>query len=161
MTDKIAVTLLSPEFQESFWSNLDPDLRGFLEAYESREDWTYEYNEIPKLFVDLSNALPRFAMLPPTKDHNNILRQLIPILTSMPLRQAICAIAWLDNQITNDEDMGWGVVCFLEAARIFQEAPDDEIYSDAKVLYERVGIVLKTRLSTFLFTNIEPMRKAL
>lgn len=146
--------IFSPDFQNSFWRELDPDIRGFLDNYESREDWTYRYNEIPALFIQLSMALQKVALLPSTEESKAALRRLIPLLSSMPLRESISAIAWLDSHVSEEGGIGWGVLLYMEAADIYKEAKHDELYLHSKIIYERVKIMLQSTLSSELFCNL-------
>lgn len=147
--------IFSPEFQDAFWKNLDPDIRGFLDTYEQKEDWTYSFDELPDFFIELSRALPRFATIPPNEETKKILRELIPLLAAMPLRQAVSAIAWLDNHIVDEGDIGWGVIIYLEAAEIYNNHKEDEIHLFAKIIYERIRVMLTSTLSSMLFSNIQ------
>lgn len=95
-------SILSPVSQKEFWSELRPDLSDFLDMNEEKESWTYKYNEVPDLFLSLSAALPKVASLPPTGEAKGIIEDLIPILSSLPMRESISAIMWMDRAIINE-----------------------------------------------------------
>lgn len=145
----------SPLVQDTFWSGLDPDIRSFLDAFEAGEDWTYEFEELPELFLKISDALPRVAELPPSKESQKVLRELILILASMPMRQCVSALAWLDSNIVEETDVGWGVICYMEAADIFRHKDNDEIFLQAKIIHERIQVMLRSTLSSLLFCNFK------
>lgn len=145
--------IFSPDFQKKFWAELDPDLRFFLDEHEKKEDWTYKYNEIPSAFIELSSALPRVAVLPPSDNTKQILHQLIPILSSLPMRESLTSIMWLDRSIKNEGDMGWGVVLYMESAQIYHNNKDSDIFLQSKVIYERIRTLVQSSLSLEIFSN--------
>lgn len=147
--------LLEPSVQDEFWGAIDPDIRKFLDSFETAESWTYEFEELPELFVKVSSALPKVAELPPSDSSQKIIRELILLLASMPMRQSVSALAWLDNRIMDETDIGWGVICYMEAADIFRHNKSDDIYLQAKVIHERIQVMLASTLSSLLFCNIK------
>jgi hypothetical protein len=141
--------------QDAFWKAMSPDIRVFLNELEKKEDWTYEVNEFEKFFSDISSALPAIVQLPLEAEHQKVIQQLIPILFSMPLRQCMSAIAYLDRYGSTEENpIGWGVVCFLEASTIVKYDTKNEIYGICKLLCQRVRVFIHSSLSTELFLNI-------
>lgn len=150
--------LLSPGFQSAYWGSINPNIVRFLNAFESREPWTYKYEEFPELFIELSKMLPEFSASPirscDSDSARSILRQLICVLASIPMRQAVSAIAWLDQHIASDADLGWAVAIYLESARITQSGPQDPSYPEARLLHDRINLMLRTRLSTLLFVKL-------
>lgn len=144
---------LSPSIQDCFWGALDPDIRGFLDAFESKETWTYAYSELPSIFISLASALPKFAHKKPDASAAGIVQKLIPILSSMPLRQCIAAISWLDNH-SDDASMGWGVYCYMSVSDIIKNRTNDPLYTEAKTVFDRIEIILKSSISCMLFTQI-------
>lgn len=146
--------IFEPSFQSSYWSSLDPDLRIFLDDFEMRESWTYDYNELPGLFTDIAKALPKIANINTDEHSENILNELYPILASMPFRLCITAISWLDRNVSDQSEYGWGVVVFMEAARISEKQDKSPFTLSARMVYERIRIILVTRLAIKIFTNI-------
>lgn len=145
----------SPIVQDAFWGCLDPDVRNFLDSFEIKESWTYEYNELPDMFAQISKALPKVVELPPSKETKNLLHDLIPLLSSMPLRQCVSAIAWLDGHIQSEGEVGWGVVCYIEAANIYRAKSNDELFLQSKIVYERIQIMLRSTLASMIFCNLK------
>lgn len=147
------------DVQEAFWKAMTPDVRGVLDSLESRETWTYKMNEFSNLFSTLANALPDIVQLPLAKEHQSVVHNLIPVLLSMPLRQCLSAIAYLDRYGSTDKNpVGWGVVCYLEAS----EAQKDESLSDTERVYfktfcDRVRVFISSTISVelFLYLNKE------
>lgn len=154
MSESNEMVFFEPLMQHMFWSNLDPDIQRFLDEFEGREDWTYQYEELPSMFIETANMLPKVLSLPINKDASVIVHRLMPILSSMPLRQSISAIAWLDSNSEHQAGKGWGMICYMESARVFHNMPDSPVYLHAKALYERIRIMLHTSLSSKLFINI-------
>lgn len=147
----------SPDIQDSFWAALDPDLRKCLDNFEQGESWTYKYDELPVLFTDLAKNLPKVVVLPVTSRNKKILHELIPLIASMPFRQCVSAISWLDNHNFDEKTLGWGVVLFMENSDIRTNGHESkELYLQAKVINERINTLLKFNVVTKLFTNISP-----
>ncbi len=155
MSDPIA-EILSPEMQEAFWGALDPDIRAYLTAFEAKEGWTYHFEEMPELFIEVARALPGVVDLPLTPQTQQLLRDLIPLLAAMPLRQAVAAIVWLDNRAARQpQAIGWGVVIYREVAWITFEAPEDPLYAEARTLFERIRVLMQSRVATALFCQLK------
>ncbi len=139
--------------QDQFWSSVSPDIREALELFENGEDWTYEYDEFPELFIATANMLPDVLELPVKNGNKEILINLIPLLSSMPFRQAIAALAWIDNQELDGP--GWGAACFAEATKITNQGPgeDNPVYLHAKMLCDRVKTLVRFNMVSTLFLN--------
>jgi len=148
-----------PDVQEAFWKAMTPDVRCFLDSLEEKENWTYKVGEFSYLFDALASALPDIVQLPLTKEHQDVIHNLIPVLLSMPLRQCLSAVAYLDRYgCTKDNPVGWGVVCYLEAA----EAQKDGGLSETQRLHmrtfcDRVRVFISGTISVelFLYLNKE------
>jgi hypothetical protein len=145
----------SPEYQKTFWSQLDPDMRIFLENWESSETWTYSERELPELYSKLLEALPKLAEYSPSPRHSELIRDLIPLLTAMPLRMAVTAVSWLDQRNTS-QSYGWGILCLMEASRIAEDN-GDPLQADSKAFADRIRVMLRTTLATKLFSSPSPM----
>jgi hypothetical protein len=157
MSDKKTENLkiFEPGYQHTFWSSLDPDLRVFLDEFEMKETWTYDYNELPGLFIEIANTLPKISTMNIDDNSRKILDELYPLLASMPLRLCVSAIAWLDRNIKNESEHGWGAIIFLEASKIAKQTENTTKVLSSKMVYERIRIILMTRLATRIFTNIK------
>ncbi|MND11557.1 hypothetical protein D3C87_351710 [compost metagenome] len=147
----------SPEFQDKFWGALEPDVRLFFDKFEQREDWTYTYNEIPEVFTALSNALPQIIDDENVESAKEVLHSLIVLLSSLPLRECIYAIGWLDREAKEQYQIGWGVRLYIEAESIYNDNPDSHIFLHAKVIRDRVKVIIQSSLSSELFCNINVM----
>lgn len=148
---------LAPSFQDKFWGSLDPDVRLFFERFERKEDWTYRYGEIPDMFKHISEALPMIGNQKSEVISTKIMHELIMLLSSLPFKECIYAIGWLDRNVKSEYDIGDGVRIYLEAERIFEDEPNSPLYLHAKIIKERVRVILKTSLSSELFCNINTM----
>jgi hypothetical protein len=145
--------------QEAFWKAMTPDVRGFLDALEKKETWTYTINEFGNLFSILANALPDIVQLPLAKEHQSVVHKLIPVLLAMPLRQCLSAVAYLDRYGSTEKNpVGWGVVCYLEASEAQKDSETtdlDRIYF--KTFCDRVRVFISSTISVelFLYLNKE------
>lgn len=147
--------IFEPTYQHSFWSSLDPDLRVFLDEFEMNESWTYDYNELPGFFIEIANTLPKISSMEINEKSSQILNELYPILASMSFRTCISAISWLDKDIKHESEHGWGAVIFLESKRVFEDSENKTLSISAKMVYDRIRIIMMTRLATRIFTNIK------
>lgn len=154
MSENHDMEFFSPTMQNLYWASLEPDIQIFLDEFEGREDWTYRYDEFPSLFVETARMLPRVIHIPLNREAMQIVHMLMPILSSMPLRQCISAVAWLDTNSESQAGKGWGMMCYMESSRIYFSMKDSPVYLHAKILYERIRIMLHTSLSSKLFINI-------
>lgn len=161
MSNPTSSMLLSPTFQDAYWSNIDPDIRAFLDDFESREVWTYSFEELPEMFIEISKALPKFTEYKINDETSPViqpmLRELIVILSSMPMRQAVSAVAWLDQNIDNETEIGWGVAIYMEAAQIASNNEDDPDHAECKLLHDRINLMLHSRLSSLLFIQLQTL----
>lgn len=148
--NKESKMLFSPEVQDVFWRQMEPDTRACMDMLEGKETWTYQYNEMPDLFTKTANALPDLAQMPIDKDCEEVLEKLIPLLAAMPLRQCVFAIHWLNDQ-AGDSPIGWGSLCYLEALNMQNNKPDHDFTDYAKVVVDRVSTVMTVRKALGLF----------
>lgn len=144
--------LFTPEAQSAFWEAMQPDARACLDMFEEKERWPYPYEEFPELFMTMADLLPTVANLPTNDKCQEILIQLIPLLSSMPFRQCIFAIHWLNHQ-AGDNPIGWGALCYLEAVNITNNHPEHEIHGMAKAMVERMATVMRARKIIGLFSQ--------
>ena len=147
--------LFEPSYQSAFWGSLDPDLRVFLDEFEMKESWTYDYNELPGFFLEVASALPKIASKNVDENAKGILEELFPLLANMSFRTCVSAISWLDKDIRHESEHGWGAVIFLEASKLAKSDDPTTLTLSAKMVYERLRIILMTRLATKIFTNIK------
>lgn len=150
--ETVDALLFTPEAQKAFWEGMEPDARGFLDLFESNERWAYQYEEFPELFVKMAEALPKVADLPVDDSAQKTLIMMIPLLSSMPFRQCVFAIHWL-NLKAGDSPVGWGALCYLEATNIKNSHPDHEYYPLAKALVYRMETVMRTRKIIGIFSQ--------
>jgi hypothetical protein len=151
-TPTVDSLLFNPEAQSAFWEEMQPDARACLDFFESKERWPYKYDEFPELFVQMAEVLPRVAGLPVDESSQEILVTLIPLLSSMPFRQCIFAIHWLNHQ-AGESPIGWGALCYLEAVNITNNSQDHQYFGMAKALVDRMATVMRTRKIIGLFSQ--------
>lgn len=151
-TNKMDSSLFRPDSQNEFWGKMQPDARDYLDFLENKEKWPYQYSEFPELFVTMAEALPKVADLPVNKESEDILVNLVPLLASMPFRQCVFAIHWLNNQ-AGSSPVGWGALCYLEAVNIINNKPDHKYYTIAKALVDRIVTAMRTRKIIGLFSQ--------
>lgn len=144
--------LFSPEAQEAFWAEMHPDNRACYEMFESKESWTYQFEELPELFLKTSDALPKVAQLPIESKNQQVLVQLIPLLASMPLRQCLFAVHWLNEKVI-DSPIGWGTLCYLEAVNIKNNEKDNDHHELACAMVERISAIMRVRKAMGLFAQ--------
>jgi hypothetical protein len=144
--------LYSPEAQDAFWGVMKPDTRAVFDVLENRETFTYPYVEYPDLFLKMAKALPEMAMLPVDAKSQDLLVKVIPLLATMPFRQCIFSIHWLNEQ-AKDSPMGWGTLCYLEALNIINNIKDHDHYDLSRVMVDRVSTVMRYRKAMGLYAQ--------
>ncbi|MBB4861387.1 hypothetical protein HNP46_000198 [Pseudomonas nitritireducens] len=144
--------IFSPEAQDAFWGAMSPDTRRVFEQLQARERWTHHYEENPALFTRLARALPEVVSIPLTQNIQEVLVSLIPLLTSMPLMQGVFAIYWL-NHLTENQSIGWGTLCYLEALDIANNQPEHEHYEMSVAMVRRISAAMQVRSAMGLASN--------
>jgi hypothetical protein len=144
--------LFAPEAQDAFWSAMQPDIRSLFDSLEKKERWSISYEDNQAFFTKMADALPRVATLPIDHQSQSILVSMIPLLSSMPLRQCIFAVHWLNNQ-NPDIPIGWGTLCYLEALNIVNNIKDHEHYNLAHAMVDRISAVMRVRKEMALFAQ--------
>lgn len=148
--------ILSPEMQDSFWGLISPDMRHELKAYEKLEQWTYNFEEIPEMFVEISKALPKVVEMPLTVETQELLKPLIPLLSALPLGPFMSCLIWLDNRASHEpEAYGWGVICYREAVAIVASGEQTPMYEQARIVYERVQFFMQSVIVMNLFNKLK------
>jgi hypothetical protein len=151
MDSKSSLSMLyTPEAQDGFWGEMDPDTRAFLDEFEKRETFTYRFDELPALFVSMASALPDVADLPVDSKSQALLVRLIPLLSSMPFRQCVFSVHWL-NTHAKDSPMGWGTLCYLEALNIANNIKDHPHHDLSRVIVERISVMTRANKAISLY----------
>ncbi|WP_415912616.1 hypothetical protein [Neptuniibacter sp. QD37_11] len=145
--------LFHPDAQEMVWSKLTPDIRIFLEQFESKEGWAYAFEEYPELYDGLADILPKLAADNGEMSSETI-DQLIVLLSTIKMRPSISAIAWLDNQ-GNPDEIGKGGKIIIEAGRAAKLDTQDPEHLHMKMFYDRVVSLMRTSLSGVLFSSLK------
>lgn len=145
-----------PDFEESqaeFWRHIQPDIKIALEYLEKAESWTYYMEELPTLFNSTSQALPAVANIPLEKPDHQVVHDLISILAVMPFRQCVYALAWMDAN--SESDIGWGMVCYMEAESISSEMDyyDESLYLCSRIIDERIKALVILDVAAKLFSG--------
>lgn len=144
--------LFSPQAQDAFWGAMDPDTRACFDLFEQKETFTYQYGELPELFMNMANALPDVAVLPVDSRSQSLLISMIPLLASMPFRQCVFSVHWLNDQ-AKESPIGWGTLCYLEALNIVNNDEGNPNHDMARVIVERITAVMRVRKAMGLFAQ--------
>lgn len=142
--------LFSPEAQDAFWGEMHPDTRACFDLFEKKETFTYQFDELPELFLNMATALPDVALLPVDVKSQDILVKLIPLLSSMPFRQCVFSVHWLNEQ-AKDSPIGWGTLCYLEALNIINNLKDHPHLAYAAVIVERITAIMRVNKAIGLY----------
>ena len=152
----------SPDSQSAFWSSLKPEMNACFEAFEKREDWTWQQGEMPMLFQTLGRSLVRIAKTSQPEDEARarpLLGALIAILACVPLRVALSGLAWLedghrDQQNKARSGIGWGALCYLHAQKVINEKQEEAaMLVCCELLVARVEVTVRAELATDLFSR--------
>lgn len=153
MENKTSLDMLySPEAQDAFWGAMHPDTRAIFDVFEQRETFTYPYIEYPELFLTMAKAMPEMATLPVDPKSSELLVKVIPLLATMPFRQCIFSVHWLNEQ-ASDSPIGWGTLCYLEALNILNNVKDHPHYDLSRVMVDRISAVMRYRKALGLYAQ--------
>lgn len=136
-----------------FWDGFTPQIQEVLSSAEEREPWVYTRAELPELFSSIEQSLPAVITLPPSKEQTEIFQALISLLASVPFRECIAALAFLERdslgQAIKENQVGAGTGCFLIANRMCLARDGD--FTSARIVRDRVRYLVKVgyQLSTF------------
>lgn len=136
-----------------FWDGFSPQIQEVLSGAEERESWVYSRSELPELFDSIEEALPEVVSIPPSQQQTEIFQDLISLLASVPFRECIGALAFLERDSLkgelNSDQVGIGTACFIVANRMCLSRQGD--VGAAKVVRDRVRYLVKIgyQLSTF------------
>lgn len=158
MKDTLASKMMfSPEAQDAFWSEMEPDTRASFDFLEQKEEWTYNYTEMPDLFIKTAMALPKLVSLPIDSKSKSVMEKMIPVLATMPLRQCVFAIHWLNDR-AGDSPIGWGSMCYLESLNIVNNEKNHDLSIFSRVIVDRISTIMAIRKASGLFAQW-PLKK--
>lgn len=136
-----------------FWNEFSPQIQEVLAAAEDRETWVYQRDDLPELFDTIESALPGVIEIPPSPQQTQVLHDLITCLGSVPFRECIAALAYLERESLSDSldqaEVGIGTATFMVSNRICLSRDGD--VSSAKIVRDRVQFLVKIgfQLSSF------------
>lgn len=148
-----SVNVFSPEMQKLFWENLDPNMTNQITDLETKETWTFSFEELPDLFDGIEEITQKAKLTKPSDLDDEQVRMLIKLISSMPYGKSISALSMLDMHSTTESSLGWSAKLFIEATNIYQNKPADELNTDCKVLHDRIKIFSRYKLFGELFRN--------
>jgi hypothetical protein len=149
----VATQRLSGSDISRFWNGFSPQIQEVLSGAEERETWVYTREELPELFNSIDSALPDVVTVPPSPEQTEILQDLISLLASVPFRECIAALAYLEKDSLeknlNENQVGIGTGCFIVANRMCLARHGD--VGSAKIVRDRVRYMVKIgfQLSAF------------
>jgi len=150
----VASKTLSKSDITRFWNDFSPQIQEVLASAEERETWVYQREELPELFDSIESSLPGVVQIPPSPEQTDVFRDLISCLASVPFRECIAALAFLEKDSLQkslaENEVGAGTACFMVANRICLTRDGD--ISSAKVVRDRVQFMVKVgfQLSSFV-----------
>ncbi|WP_138437887.1 hypothetical protein [Marinobacter shengliensis] len=141
----MATGKLSKSDISRFWEGFTPQIQEVLSGAEERESWIYTRDELPELFASIEESLPQVVTIPPSPEQTEVFEGLISLLSSVPFRECIAALAFLErDSIEKDlgsNQVGAGTACFMIACRICIARKGD--VSAARVVRDRVRYMVK------------------
>lgn len=148
-------SLFSPNKQSEFWGSVTPDVRGLLQFFEMKENWTVPYNELPEFYQSLDRIIKSIKLDSEDVQNEQVLDKLIMIFGSMPLRQCMAGLSWLDKGIENENEIKWAGGIYFRSADITNEGhPDQDIEKHAWIIKERIELISRMNLLNSLFSKI-------
>lgn len=146
------------ENSQKLFGLIAPDISEVIKDFEGKETWVYNYNELPRLFTDTAIFISSLVEKDKSVDVvDKIVQHLFPLLASMPFKDCIAAIVYLENNIENKEILSWGAIIYLETEK--RKSGENEQSNNARIINERIKLVVKTKLAVELFTQINLKKK--
>lgn len=136
-----------------FWNEFSPQIQEVLAAAEDRETWVYQRHDLPELFDAIQTSLPDVVQIPPSPEQTSILNDLISCLASVPFRECIAALAYLERnslkESLSSDEVGTGTAAFMVANRICLSRSGD--VASARIVRDRVQFLVKVgfQISSF------------
>lgn len=148
--------LFSPIKQGEFWGKVTPDLRGMLQFFELKENWTIPYNELPEFYESIDKIILAIQQDGDKEQDEVLLDRLIVLFGSMPLKQCMTGLSWIDKGITKDSDIRWAGSIYFRASDVINDGHNDEyVRSHSHVIKERVELISRMNLLNSLFSKLE------
>lgn len=149
-------SVFSPTKQGEFWGKITPDVRGMLQFFELRESWTIPYEELPEFYESLDKVISTIHTSGSDEQSEILIDRLIVLFGSMPLRQCMAGLSWIDRGIEKESDIRWAGNIYFRASDIVNEGHDDEdVVNHSFVIKERVELIVRMKLLNSLFSNLE------
>ncbi len=138
-----------------FWEGFTPQIQEVLVDAEDREIWTFTRTELPELFEGIEESLPDVVTVPPSVEQTVLFKNLISLLASVPFRDCIAALAYLEKSSLASEmdknQVGSGTACFMIANRICLNR--DGNTTAAKIVRDRVRYLVKLGFQLSMFAR--------
>lgn len=147
------VGLFSEQMQAMYWASAAPSLQPSISQLELRENWTHHVNEFPEFYQALELILTEIRGSRPTEINEDQFKKLLKIICAMPFSLALTAIAFLDMEHLPSDGLGWCAKILLESANIYKNRPNDALYAEAKVMYQRIKMFSQTTILVGLLTQ--------
>lgn len=149
-------SLFSPDKQNEFWGRVSPDVRGMLQFFELKENWTLKYEDLPEFYESIEQVIKTMQEHGKDKHDEELIDKLIVLFGSMPLRQCVAGFSWIDRNIQKSTDIQWVSNIYFRSADITIDGhSDNEVEKHAHVIKERVELVVRMNLLNKIFVNVK------
>lgn len=149
-------SLFSPEKQGEFWGRVTPDVRGMLQFFELKESWTVSYSELPEFYQSIDKVVKSMQEAKENRPIEELVDKLIILFGSMPLRQCMAGLSWIDRDIKKDSDIKWASNMYFRSCDITNGThEDDDVTKHAFVIKERIELVGRMNLLNSLFAQFK------
>lgn len=149
-------SLFSPDKQNEFWGKVSPDVRGLLQFFELKENWTLKYEDLPEFYGSIEKVIQTMQDHGKNKHDEDLIDKLIVLFGSMPLRQCVAGFSWIDKNIEKNTDIQWVSNMYFRSADISIDGhADKDVEKHAYVIKERVELIARINLINKLFTSIK------
>lgn len=145
--------IFSEEMQSAFWSSADPEAIELLSLFESRENWTLKYDELPDFYHEMASMIPDIQELTKTGNPTpELLTRLVQILSSMSLKNNVAALVWLDSGLESEITIGWSTIVYRHSEEILiSSSANENIVRCARVLVQRIQLMVRLKLLVSIF----------
>jgi hypothetical protein len=147
--------IFSPEMQESFWKNVDPDAIDLLSLFEERESWTLDYEELPDFYREMADIIPEIKQFTKSgSPSDNFIERLVQLLSSMSLKNNVAALVWLDSGLESEITIGWSTIVYRHCESAMKnDTSNENAVKCAKIVTERIQLMVRLKLLVSVFCS--------
>jgi len=155
--DKIDQKFFHPEVQAVFWESLKPNLKGFIETCEEKEEWTFKYDESPETFKNIAIVIKELAdAFSKNRNIDEAMGETINLLSRLPYGVCMSSLIWMDK--ASDRSEGISLKIYSQCLKYARDK-ESVYYKESNNLIERIENIMRFEKKANLFKNGETLIK--